>query len=183
MGLARDAPETILCCPDRPAVVRFTFTGLRIDKKARVHGRPDRPIPGLFAAGKPAGGVPGERITGSGSAMARILSLGRIGRAGRGASRTGQSGKSVATGCRLLRSASSKTISRTRISFRAGSYCWRGSQPWATEGRPRQMDSAASTNRAVEDRLISMKCKGIGAGGHFQHDRSQSTAALVQRTC
>jgi fumarate reductase flavoprotein subunit len=49
--------------------------GLRIDGEARVHGRDDRPIPGLFAAGESAGGVLGDRIFGGGSSMSKRAGL------------------------------------------------------------------------------------------------------------
>ena len=62
----------------RPAIVALTSAGLRIDEKARVLTRQNRPIAGLYAAGETTGGVLGERYVGGGNSIANAVVFGRI---------------------------------------------------------------------------------------------------------
>ena len=62
----------------RPAIICLTSTGLRIDRDARVLGKDERPIPGLYCGGETAGGVFGERYIGSGNSVANAIGFGRI---------------------------------------------------------------------------------------------------------
>ena len=62
----------------RPAMIGLTSTGPRIDPKARVLRRDDKPIPSLFAAGEATGGVLGERYCAGGNSIVNALVFGRI---------------------------------------------------------------------------------------------------------
>jgi fumarate reductase flavoprotein subunit len=62
----------------RAAIVALTAVGLRIDERARVLTREDRPIEGLFAAGETTGGVIGERYAGGGNSISNAIVYGRI---------------------------------------------------------------------------------------------------------
>jgi len=87
-GEVRPAEELPFALPESPrlveppfvavrvfAAVTHTIGGLRIDERARVLDRDDRPVPGLHAAGADAGGI----FTGGyGSGLAAALVFGRI---------------------------------------------------------------------------------------------------------
>lgn len=63
-----------------------TAVGPRINRKAQVISKTNRPIDGLFAAGECTGGVLGEIYVGSGNALGNAVAFGRI--AGRCAARS-----------------------------------------------------------------------------------------------
>ena len=69
--------------PIKPAVICWTGTGLRIDREARVLGRADVPISGLFAAGEATGGMFGQCYAAGGASIANAVIFGRV--AGRNA--------------------------------------------------------------------------------------------------
>jgi fumarate reductase flavoprotein subunit len=62
----------------RPAIIAWTGAGLRIDAEARVIGRDERPIAGLFAAGETVGSLHGDRYIGGGGSFGPSLVFGRI---------------------------------------------------------------------------------------------------------
>ncbi len=62
----------------RPAIIAWTGAGLRIDSEARVIGRDERPITGLFAAGETVGSLHGDRYIGGGGSFGPSLVFGRI---------------------------------------------------------------------------------------------------------
>ncbi|MGV7122400.1 FAD-dependent oxidoreductase [Sphingopyxis sp. 550A] len=65
------------------SVVALTFSGLRIDRDARVIAESERPVPGLFAAGDATGNVLSYQYAGGGTSIGNALVYGRI--AGRNA--------------------------------------------------------------------------------------------------
>jgi fumarate reductase flavoprotein subunit len=62
----------------RPAIIAWTGAGLRIDAEARVIGRDERPIAGLFAAGETVGSLHGDRYIGGGGSFGPSLVFGKI---------------------------------------------------------------------------------------------------------
>ncbi|MAE95197.1 MAG: FAD-binding dehydrogenase [Deltaproteobacteria bacterium] len=62
----------------RPAIIAWTGAGLRIDPEARVMGREERPIHGLYAAGETVGSLHGDRYIGGGGSFGPCLVFGRI---------------------------------------------------------------------------------------------------------
>lgn len=67
------------------SVVALAFSGLRIDKSARVIGEDELPVLGLFAAGDATGNVLSYQYVGGGTSIGNAIVFGRI--AGRSAAR------------------------------------------------------------------------------------------------
>ncbi len=62
----------------RPAIIAWTGAGIRIDPDARVLGKDERPIPGLYAAGETVGSLHGDCYIGGGGSFGPCLVFGRI---------------------------------------------------------------------------------------------------------
>ena len=77
-GMREIATPPFYAVEVRPAIIAWTGAGLRIDADARVIGRDERPIPGLFAAGETVGSLHGDRYIGGGGSFGPCLVFGKL---------------------------------------------------------------------------------------------------------